>query len=196
MAEARLRDDNPWLVLYHAHGELRREGVTTLETDIRTRLVRLAKSHGDPHLVRWKYKKLELTVVYELKKMPLQNLEKLTDAKLTLLAHVDLRRQHVNHFALTLEGRGHMGQPWTVAIHLEDNEGKATGDHKGKGAASHAALHCHVGPDLDHEPKVRVPLPPLSMAHCLDWLLCMVIPEWEPAPWASIKEALAPTTPA
>lgn len=62
-------------------------------------------------------------------------------------------------------------------------------DRKGGGACGHAAFHCHVGPTLDHEPKVRVPLPAIGPAAALDWLLSIVIPAWEPAPWAGVVAA-------
>ncbi len=56
----------------------------------------------------------------------------------------------------------------------------------GAGACSHAALHCHVGADLDAKPQVRVPLPAVSVVDALDWLIATVVPGWEPAPWSEL----------
>ena len=47
------------------------------------------------------------------------------------------------------------------------------------------------GPALDGEPKGCVPLPPLLLPEALDWVLCQVVPDYEPAPWPSVVAALS-----
>lgn len=65
-----------------------------------------------------------------------------------------------------------------ASVHLDEK-------HGGDGACSHAVLHAHPARG-DHE--VRVPLPALSAAEALRWLLLLALPEeqrrrLEPAPW-------------
>ncbi|HEX4422555.1 MAG TPA: hypothetical protein VH165_31790 [Kofleriaceae bacterium] len=81
---------------------------------------------------------------------------------------------------------------WRAGAIPRDGEGFARAywaallERKGGGACGHAAFHCHVGLTLEHEPKVRVPLPAVAPADALDWLLSTVVPNWEPAPWTRI----------
>jgi hypothetical protein len=117
---------------------------------------------------------------------PLVGLPSLQDARLTVLALLSRKADHVHQFTSMLEGTTPAGLPWTAAIHLEDDREPDTQDRKGGGACSHAAFHCHVGSTLDHEPKVRVPFPAVGPAGALDWLLSIVVPAWDPAPWRSI----------
>jgi hypothetical protein len=98
----------------------------------------------------------------------------------------------VHQFTAMIEGTTPAGLPWAAAVHLEDDREAAEQDRKGGGACGHAAFHCHVGPTLDHEPKVRVPLPAVGPADALDWLLSIVVPAWEPAPWASVLAVRPP----
>ena len=76
-----------------------------------------------------------------------------------------------------------------VLFLLRNGDGRPGGDRQGSGACGHAAFHCHVGPTLDAEPKVRVPLPPLHPADALDWVLSQVVPGYEPAPWSDVEAA-------
>jgi hypothetical protein len=76
-------------------------------------------------------------------------------------------------------------------VHLHDDRVSAKnpgGDRAGHGACGHAALHAHVGPTMNDEPKVRVPLPGLGAGQALEWVLSQVVPtlDFEAAPWASI----------
>jgi hypothetical protein len=89
-----------------------------------------------------------------------------------------------------VEGRTLQDAPWCVALHLQNDSGPS-GDRAGSGACGHAAFHCHVGPTLDDEPKMRVLPPPLLPAEALDWVLSQVVPDYEPAPWPSVVAALA-----
>lgn len=73
---------------------------------------------------------------------------------------------------------------------------KALSDRHALGAGGHAVLHCHVGPDLNARPKIRVPLPPISAAEALDWVLSQIITtdDFEPAPWTEVQTALKKAT--
>ncbi|MCL2824561.1 MAG: hypothetical protein FWD57_11265, partial [Polyangiaceae bacterium] len=63
-----------------------------------------------------------------------------------------------------------------------------TGDRQGSGACGHAAFHCHIGPDLDAKPKLRIPLPAIGPADALDWVLSQLCGDgFEPAPWPQVK---------
>jgi hypothetical protein len=106
-----------------------------------------------------------------------------------VLALISRKADHVHQFTAMIEGTTRIGLPWAAAVHLEDDRAPAGQDRKGDGACGHAAFHCHVGPTLDHEPKVRVPLPAVGPAGALDWLLSIVVPAWEPAPWANVVAA-------
>ena len=65
----------------------------------------------------------------------------------------------------------------------------------GAGGCGHATFHCHVGPDLDAKPKVRVPFPAVGPEHALDWLLATVVPGIEPMPWTDLNQLLADGNP-
>lgn len=113
----------------------------------------------------------------------------LRDVRLTLLALADGRQDHLRKFTAMLEGRAIKGgATWTVAIHLEDDRDGDDADHKGTGACGHASWHCHVGPDLNAKPKVRVPLPGLTAADAVRWLLTTHTATMEPARWAERPE--------
>jgi hypothetical protein len=101
----------------------------------------------------------------------------------------------IRQFDVRATGERENGTPWVVAVHLS-NDGAQKGQH-GFGACGHAVLHCHVGPDMDAVPKVRVPLPALGPAEALDWVLSQLIPtpRFEPAPWAEIETMLKKATP-
>jgi hypothetical protein len=78
-----------------------------------------------------------------------------------------------------------------IAAHLPDDrktQDNPTGDCQGLGACGHAALHCHVGPSMTTDPKVRVPMPPLGPAEILDWMIAQILPiqDFERAPWPSV----------
>ncbi len=124
---------------------------------------------------------------------PLRGLPHLPQARLSVLVQLDLRRGHLYQLNIMLEGRRHDDSPWTVAVHLPDagrDPDTNTADQQGSGACGHAALHGHVGPDLDTPPKVRVPLPALTPAEALDWVLSQVIENWDPAPWPQVNDDL------
>lgn len=105
------------------------------------------------------------------------------------------RKDHLHMFTVMVEGERADGSKWTLAVHLPDDEGPE-GDRQGRGACGHAALHCHVGPDLDTAPEVRVPLPAISAADAFDWVLSQIIPtqEFERARWDDVQAALGKAT--
>jgi hypothetical protein len=167
----------------------------TLDVSLRNRLNQL-KSQGflEPsgprrftdmrrktdNLVDWYIAKGELGPALRLARLPA-----LCEASLTIQATTDGRSQHLHHFTVMLKGARHDGTTLAIAIHL-DNDRVEGHDRMGDGACGHAAFHCHVGPDLDTLPKVRVPLPAISAVDAFDWLLSVVIPGWEPAPWTAL----------
>jgi hypothetical protein len=110
----------------------------------------------------------------------------LQDARLTLQALISRRTERVHHFTAMIEGVTAKRLTWVAAVHLEDDHEAADHDRKGDGACSHAAFHCHVGPTMNDDPKVRVPFPPVGPVGALDWLLSIMVPDWEPAPWPQV----------
>ena len=56
----------------------------------------------------------------------------------------------------------------------------------GGGLCGHAPLHCHVGRSEGQDRhEARVPLPWLTPADALDWVLTTADPCFEPSPWSS-----------
>jgi len=88
-------------------------------------------------------------------------------------------RGAVVQFDVRLEAVSAAGQPVVLAVHRDP-------EPRGLGACGHALGHCHVGPDLDSRPKVRLPFPAGDPLSALDWVLASAIPAWEPAPWEQL----------
>lgn len=183
-----------WGALYEQHCGMR-SASADLVTSIRQRLLALAERGHCARTIQGRFTRRDRGGLREWfiqqvdphdAREPLVGLSSLHDARLTVLALLSRRADHVHQFTATLEGTTLAGLSWAAAIHLEDDREPDTQDRKGGGACSHAAFHCHVGPTLDHEPKVRVPFPAVGPAGALDWLLSMVIPAWDPAPWPNI----------
>lgn len=201
---------SPWVSLYQQHSELRMGRQQTVD-GLKQTLRRLASMKGycDPS-ISWFLKTTKddngrLTVYtqpYDCPKGPieLKGLPDLTGARLSIQATLEPKTGRVHEFSAAISGKTDAGVDWTVAIHL-DNELRSPekdgwrGDWRGDGACSHAVLHCHVGPDLEAKPKVRVPLPAVGPEHALDWLLATVVPGFEPMPWADVETALKRATP-
>jgi hypothetical protein len=182
-----------WRVLYEQHRDVR--SVTDLASVLRRRLVALAERGHCAATIQGRFTRRDRGGLRELfiqpldpsdEREPLIDLPSLRVARLTVLALISRRADHVHQFTAMIEGETESRQPWAAAVHLEDDREPVERDRKGTGACGHAAFHCHVGPTLDHEPKVRVPLPPIGPADALDWLLSIVVPEWEPAPWPDV----------
>jgi hypothetical protein len=192
----------PWLELYRAHREMRLRAGPEATSSIRLRLKDLAaRGHCDGTLPsRFTYDKngpagLRLWRINGAEQggEPLHDLPTLRDARLTVLLLTGTRRHELHELTIMVEGITPEGSPWCVALHLPDDRespGHPDGDRQGSGACGHAAFHGHVGPTLDHEPKVRVPLPPLLPADALDWVLSQVVPGYEPAPWPAVGAAI------
>jgi hypothetical protein len=186
-----------WHELYERHREIR--SGADLASELRRRLVKLAEQRHCAPTIRGRFswtsgarRELSIKPAGESGGQsgePLLALPTLGDARLTVLVLIN-RDGHVRQFTAMIEGNTRQGVPWVAAVHLDDCGEARDQDRMGNGACSHAAFHCHVGPTLDDEPKVRVPLPAVSLPDALDWLLSTVIPGWEPAPWdhlATIK---------
>lgn len=187
-----------WVELYEAHRSTRslRKG---WDGEVRKRLMKLADAgHCTPNvrgLFTYIKRKPDQLENWSIQGAPLElkNLDGLTRAGLDVLALVC--REHLHQFTVAIDATRSDGTPWTIAAHLSLDRDRARsldGDRQGLGACSHAALHCHVGPGLDVEPKVRVPLPALSPVDILDWVLSQVVPTaaFEPAPWSEVERAL------
>lgn len=191
----------PWIDLYRAHREFRKLSSGRWDNEFRKRLITLAEAGYCDQNIRGRFtyeqdpQKSSL-VEWSIRPEPLalNGVPHLTTAKLSLMALTD-RSGHLHMFTVMVEGVREDGTTWTLAVHLpDDREGKKNpnGDRQGRGAGGHAALHCHVGPDLETAPEVRVPLPAISAAEALDWVLSQIITtaEFEPAPWAEVQTAL------
>jgi hypothetical protein len=186
-----------WGELYDEHSAIRSVS-TDLATSVRRRLLALADLGHCARTIQGRFTRRDRGALRELyiqpldgrdEREPLRALPSLEGARLTVLALVSRRADHVHQFSAMIEGTTPLGLSWAGAVHLEDDRDPVEQDRRGSGACGHAAFHCHVGPTLDAEPKVRVPLPPIGPADAFDWLLAIVVPGWEPAPWAEVIAA-------
>lgn len=196
----------PWLQLYRAHREARSLGSGKWDKELRHRLIKLADAgYCEPNVQgRFTYGQNPQNagfVEWSIRPEPLAliGVPHLAAARLSLLALTD-RRDHLHMFTVMVEGERDDGSKWTLAVHLPDDREtpkNPKGDRQGRGAGGHAALHCHVGPDLAMTPEVRVPLPAISAADALDWVLAQLLAndEFEPAPWAEVQAALEKASP-
>ncbi|HWO22448.1 MAG TPA: hypothetical protein VNO30_27005 [Kofleriaceae bacterium] len=189
-----------WLDLYQQHRD-GRSGSTDLGTALRRRLLALAERGHCHRTIQGRFTRHDGGPRRELyiqpldpndpvKGEPLVDLPLLVNARLTVLALLSKKKDHVHQFTAMIEGTTRVGARWAAAVHLEEDYATPHQDRKGSGACGHAAFHCHVGPTLDDEPKVRLPLPAVGPADALDWLLSIVVPTWEPAPWPAVVAAL------
>jgi hypothetical protein len=184
-----------WTDLYKEHQAIRRSAGKFWSTEVRKRLNTLMHHCGatpprpftkkaNGRLEEWFIPggALELT-----------NLVGGGSAKLDVLVRSDSGTGHIHGMNVFVEGIRDDDSKWVIAVHLPDDRRLPDGDKQGFGACSHAALHCHVGPTLDDEPKVRVPMPALSLPEVLDWLIAQVTQSetFEPAPWADPRVAAA-----
>lgn len=188
-----------WVDRYRAHSKMRVDAGEEASAEIRKRLKLLVDREicNGTLLSRFtnsKDSRTGLRTWYirgtDERGEPLLGLPNLVDGRLTVLLLAGARRHELHELTVMLAGQTLQAAPWCVALHLQNDLGPK-GDHAGSGACGHATLHCHVGPTLDDEPKVRVPLPPLLPAEALDWVLSQVVPDYEPAPWSSVVAALS-----
>lgn len=195
-----------WIGLYQSHRKARTVELSW-STKVRNKLIALAdakhcdgeirsrfthRNRGD--LVEWSIRKNGAQVAE-----PLTGLADLETAEISVLALVS-KRGHLHAFTVSVEGMRKDGTLWTLAVDLPDDRETSknpNGDRQGLGACSHAAFHCHVGPDRTTAPEVRVPLPALGPVEALEWVLSQIVPtsEFEPAPWAEVQAALKKASP-
>lgn len=185
-----------WRALYEQHRAMRAESVD-LASSLRQRLIDLARRGHCADTIRGRFTRRQLGARYELYiqsddgREPLLALPQLADARLTVLAVISRRTEHLHQFTAMIEGMTAetmtaTRSPWVAAVHLEDDHEPPDHDRKGSDACGHAAFHCHVGPTMDHDFKGRVPFPAVGPVGALDWLLSVVVPAWKPAPWGEI----------
>ncbi len=188
-----------WVELYQAHREGRASSHNDWGTALRKRLIKLAdEGHCDRTIqARFTYSIVQPRLCnWTISNGPLALLgvPALPSAMLTLEALTDKRSGHLHMFTAMIEGEREDSSKWTLAVHLPDDRESGTvgGDRQGLGAAGHAAFHCHIGPDMDTEPKVRAPLPAIEATDALDWVLSQILPkaEFEPAPWPNVQSVL------
>jgi hypothetical protein len=191
----------PWVDLYRAHRDARKLGSEKWDKAFRMRLLKLASAGYCEQNIQGRFTyeqnpQRASVVEWSIRPEPLalQGVPHLASAKLSLRALTD-RSGHLHMFTVMVEGEREDGSRWTLAVHLPDDRETTknpSGDRQGRGAGGHAALHCHVGPDLETAPEVRVPLPAVNAAEALDWVLSQIIPidGFEPAPWAQVQAAL------
>jgi hypothetical protein len=197
----------PWLQLYQEHEKLRENAQSTVGE---IRKVSREAAEKQPSIFEDPYVHSRLSQRANLRsqrqsfepiaepvsvwKLPEGDQEEchLDNAKLTVLLLVDRRRNHLHQLTMMVEGtrKDEDESPWTIAIHLPDDTAP-DGGHQGNGDGGHALLHCHVGPDLNTQPKFRVHLPPLGAGALVEWLLSQVVPTlaFEPAPWPAVVAA-------
>ena len=186
-----------WRALYQQHGEMRASSAELMNA-LRRPLLALADRGHCAKTIQGRFTRRQRGAHRELyiqpidpsdEREPLMELPDLDHTHLTVLALISLKSDRMHQFTAMIEGTTKVGLPWAAAVHLEDDSDPKEQDRRGSGACGHAAFHCHVGPTLDHEPKVRVPLPAVGPAGALDWLLSIVVPGWEPAPWPEVIAA-------
>jgi len=190
-----------WIDLYTSHRQ-GRTAAASWTADVRRALIALAEAGHCDDTIRGRFSNRELGDLAEwsIRKdgkaaaEPLTGLADLETAEMSVLGLMD-RRGHLHAFTVSVEGKRKDGSTWALAVHLCDDrvtQKSPTGDRQGIGACSHAALHCHVGPDLERGPAVRVPLPALSPVEALEWVLSQLVrsAKFEPAPWAEVQAAL------
>lgn len=182
-----------WVELYKQHREMRT--ARHLERQIRERLIKLAKAGVCANNIRGRFTYSKSGNLRRLfiagnngNGEPLK-LVGIQDARLAVEATINSRNEHVHAFTSMLTGRTG-ARDWAIAIHLDDDLQGPRADGKGTGACGHAVFHCHVGPDLDALPKVRVALPAVGPVAAFDWLLSQIVPNWEPAPWPDVLDAI------
>ena len=195
---------SPWVATYQHHTALRAGHEHTVER-LKAPLRRLAglRVHCDPSLP-WFLKTTKTDGRTSVFTQPhgeapgpvrLTALPDLTDARMSIQATLQSQTGRLTEFSAAISGKTAAGVDWTVAIHLENELRRPAaegwpGDWRGDGACGHAIFHCHVGPDLDAKPKVRVPFVAVGPEHALDWLLTTVVPGFEPMPWGAVNERL------
>lgn len=188
---------NTWISLYQEQQALRRPDRSWTST-VRAKLTSLAAAGHCERSISQRFTNKRSGTIEEWSIRtreapggePLVNISGLRVATLSVLATA-ARDGALHQLDIRAEGERHDGSPLVIAVHLSDDRG-ADGDRHGLGAGGHASLHCHVGPDLNATPKVRVPLPALGPAEAFEWVISQLVPtaDFEPAPWAEVQAEL------
>ncbi|MBA2322408.1 MAG: hypothetical protein H0V89_14785 [Deltaproteobacteria bacterium] len=172
-----------WQEIANKQDASRKVSAKSLATALRKRLTDLG-THVDPTIQgRLTIRQERARTIIEIQggnSEPLSDLEHVRSA--TLAVHAAIEEDTLREFTLRLDWVRPDETAGVIAIHLDP-------EPRGTGACGHPLLHCHVGPDLDTPPKVRVPFPPVSMPDALDWLLSQILPGREPEPWTSPTSA-------
>ena len=187
-----------WVDLYRRHRGMREAG-GSIDGAIRKRLIQLAERRCCDSTIRSRFTYCQAGKFHSFSIRPrarvsdipegseqLDGLDGLESAWLTVRALVDPRSGRLLKFDAMVQGKADEGQGWLAAVHLDDDGD----DRKGSGACGHAAFHCHVGSKMGAVPEVRVPFPDVGPVGALDWLLSLVVPGWEPAPWSEVGRAI------
>ena len=182
-----------WEELYKQHSASRR-CERTWSTEVRKLLMKLASEGHCDDAVRGRFnvsksgRKEEWSIRSGPESMLLDGMKL---AELQVFA--SLTGDHMHAFSVIASGVREDDSKWLVAVHLHPDHKHQVGDKAEAGACSHAALHCHIGPDFESLPVTRVPLPAMGPADALTWVLSQLVPGklFEPTPWESIKPELA-----
>lgn len=193
---------NTWIDLYRQHQAVRQPDRNWTQA-VRARLTKLAAAGYCDRSVSQRFSNKRSRGIEEWSiRTPqttggelLVNVEGLKEATLSVLA-TQARDGALHQFDVRAEGERCDGTRWVIAVHLSDNRGPE-GDRHALGAGGHSVLHCHIGPDLNAKPKIRVPLPALGLVEALDWVLSQLFTsiDFEPAPWADVRALLERETP-
>lgn len=195
-----------WIDLYDSHRKVRAVA-PSWTTEVRKKLSALADAGHCDNSIRGRFSNQHLgdLVEWSIRKNgvqvaePLTGLADLETAEISVLGLVH-KRGHLHAFTVSVEGKRKDGTTWALAVDLPDDRvttKNPDGDRQGLGACSHAAFHCHVGPDRKTAPEVRVPLPALGPVEALEWVLSQLVPtaKFEPAPWPEVQAALKKASP-
>jgi hypothetical protein len=169
-------DGRPWRDLAGAvenNRAFRPEEIARLRRRIAALATRGICGEGAPH--RFK-RKLAGDRAEEIGTFELAEVPHLARATLTVMVDYQRRAERLDRSTVMVDGETASGVRFAVAVHLDGNP-------MGAGACGHAMAHCHVGPGLDADPKIRVPFPFAGPVEALDWVLSQLVPDWEPAPW-------------
>jgi hypothetical protein len=191
---------NRWFELYGQHASLRDS--FGLQRSLQAVLRKMSEAELVAHNASWFLRKREVRAYEFLFTQPTMGstdagviklllLPTLKSAELSISAVLANNRLH--EFVASISGTTLTHGDWVAAVHLHSDRDTPAdptwnADWAGDGACTHAVYHCHVGPTMKATPKVRVPLPAVSPADALLWLVATVYPDLEPAPWSHFPQ--------
>ena len=118
-----------WSALYEQHRGIRRVS-RDFATSIRQRLIALAERRHCAKTIQSRFTRRDRGALREWyiqpleqsdEREPLLGLPSLQDARLTVLALLSRKDDHVHQFTAMIEGKTPRGLPWAAAVHLEDD---------------------------------------------------------------------------